>query len=365
MGERENSHPHFIPEKSPEYGDTIDWHRRLHVKRPVVFGENSLREYKKSEAAMNVDRLLGKDSLALKPFESERGRLRLYTDPERLGKYDFVRNRAVFFLESMEQNPDVYQQIMELNEGQPMNVESLTRLLDGDLISSELFAQMLHAHSERMAKEKKDFETECVGAMEDFVHACEKLIEAGDLPLSLNELYMRLNEVDVVLEDPMGTSMGEMGSYSLWSVRTFANLPSSVRKAALFHEFTHAVSGRLVKKAHHYDRAVETRIGINLKTKSPTDLSFTWLNEAITEHIASKLLGNQDVIAYHEEVGVLRELIGVGIPEKMFLAAMFETYDPDRPGKKYPAWHELVKKIQEVKGKAFLRTQEEFFKKED
>lgn len=156
----------------------------------------------------------------------------------------------------------------------------------------------------------------------------------------------------------------------------------------LFHELLHAVSGRTVIKSQVVDdiegygeftdtdiihQRTGTRIGSPRGEGLEMKQRFHWLNEAVTEQLTWRLLGKkipepksvmerlmskkyEGSATYVPERKLFDLLLQKGstpLDEKLFLAAYFEDFDPEKPNP-IPAWKAMTKAVRESYGSNML-----------
>jgi len=120
------------------------------------------------------------------------------------------------------------------------------------------------------------------------------------------------------------------------------------------HEMFHAVSGLAVLGGKEESETIKD---LRLQRSGLlTQGRFRWLNEALTERLAIKILGLGDSNAYGEERDLLQIMIDRGVPEELFTKAYFED---QKPGKGAPSLKRLIKAINEKCGPKFLQETDE------
>jgi hypothetical protein len=144
---------------------------------------------------------------------------------------------------------------------------------------------------------------------------------------------------------------------------------SAVERQNAVHELLHAASGQLyvhnsfdgLKYGVEY---LDKAVGLEKKGRIPkTDFKFKWLNEALTEWMAVKIMTKEGYDpgdlqgGYIGEQLLLQEIIQVGeLSLKPFVEAYFEEPDLNaEPGKRMPKWHALQTQLHEKFGPRFLQ----------
>ncbi len=174
--------------------------------------------------------------------------------------------------------------------------------------------------------------------------------------------------------------MVSAGDWRKW-VSTIAEwMDKDTRKEVLFHELVHAIAGRAMverQETVHFlgdpftSKEVQLqRTGLRYNHKfrkgmqrgaMNTPSRFRWLNEAVTERIAMRILGMQASESYREERDELQKMVDSGVDEQLFIDAYFEDYDPTLPKgvKKVPAFTALIKTVHAKMGRGYLRAVDE------
>lgn len=153
--------------------------------------------------------------------------------------------------------------------------------------------------------------------------------------------------------DELAGAIEEQDSYEKMSLKA---------RHSLIHERFHSLAGHLYITREGEPRSEGKVIGTGL-SKHP---ELTWLDEAITEDLTLRLLGQiKEKEGLNENLGgaygihrqYLDEIVGrSGIPKEVFYEAYFEEPDLDaEPGQRLPKWHALQQALNEKFGPKFLQ----------
>lgn len=140
--------------------------------------------------------------------------------------------------------------------------------------------------------------------------------------------------------------------------------PQNPRELTASHEALHVVSGReqsMIDRTASGDKSeiVESRLGLRFQSEQG-ELTYTWLNEALTEYINIDLYGHPGYQAsYPTERDLFGELRFSGkyeIDRALFIKAYFENHDPENGN---PAWQEVQNELEKSYGFDILAKLEE------
>lgn len=263
------------------------------------------------------------------------------------------------------------------------------------------FAEFLRAHESTMEQKRAEFIPSIEPLINAYFERFGRLVEVGQLPPVLDQVRSKIQKTACVTMDlfsgvdgKTGTSAASYGSETQ-NVNIRLGGDKEFTKRSLTHEVTHAGSGRTAIGIYEKEgkmkrvfkslgrtrgmpperklKSIEhTRIGLDqsgvvndTETERRLEIRrYTWLNEAVTEHVAlllesvpteamdaeqivNLLRSNDKNQTYDEERLLLAMLLTSGkheIPLMTVLEAYFEDYDPTKPpgtrAEKQRAMHE-------------------------
>jgi hypothetical protein len=224
-------------------------------------------------------------------------------------------------------------------------------------IPNDILEIMAVRHVEQFEREEKEFNERLPEIIAKFKEQTKKAIDEGVLPLTMDEVDKRLaamsirlvDRVSNVFEEPLGSHYANARTIVIGS-----GIKPEMQEHAIFHELTHALSGRTIIKQTKRDSEESSvdhqRVGLTFySTKSGEEKKpkiFRWLNEAVTEEIAIQLHGELGLI-YRKERHALQKLYAKGVPRELVYKAYFENYDSNNTDR-VTAWKELTKKLNEL-----------------
>ncbi len=367
-----------------------------HVARQpdVVFADSPFGDHLLNLLAMDpnfVDPYLG--ITAADRAATEKEKLRASLDPAR-------RTSVNAFLAAM------YPEVTNNDSGTDLEpLEKVRSLSDDD------FVAFLRRHSVTTSGLMDAFRVEAESAKASYLRRFVELSERGQLPLDVVEkVTKKLSQTRLVPLDPIApdgrvtTDYDGIYEHRLLSAKVVLIPfdPERQRKTTT-HELTHAVSGLSVEaeKIEHrkwLSRQLgrvglrtltkpkstwiidDRRIGFR-ESKKTSSAKFHWINEAITEHVAQLINGDNTTSAdgdqvfdmllngtnqsYHQE----RELLGTiltaadgAIPLMSFLDAYFEDEDVSASSEegKRPKFTALSQKLDTIFGDRFMDRLDDF-----
>lgn len=249
-------------------------------------------------------------------------------------------------------------------------------------INADLLMDITRVHTAEFERKKELLKEEIPRHLNDFSQKVFEGIDAGWLPLEKEFVVERLKSLQIEVFDPMKTlSQGDHTEGLLRVSAAMVDKNELFLKHVVFHEAMHALSGTSVityKEKDGKQIFAEQKVGLRLLAIGPNfekpmpfkkdsqkktqDIYFTWLNEAVTERLTLKLLGDNIPEEFEEitedyqiERFKLEQLIRAGVSEELILRAYFENYGladaEDRSKRGLPAWRQLSVKLTEVGGK--------------
>jgi hypothetical protein len=222
-------------------------------------------------------------------------------------------------------------------------------------LSNEQYETLLRAHTEviRTAIESRQPEMEAL--QESFLVRLEERVEAGIIPITIEEARNRLALAKPQLIDPWelnhsGSRIGDY-DYASGNLRLDASLPPDVLATTYDHEAFHILAGKTVKSSFNQDEdsdivmSVGPEIAPNITHNERDEVvhrkrRFEWLNEALTEQLSMDLRGGET--GTYSELRRILDLLNTHIPRSYFYAAYFEDF---KPGEGTPAWGELQRQL--------------------
>lgn len=270
--------------------------------------------------------------------------------------------------------PDMFTSA-ELDE-ELYDVELSQALID-EKVSDELIALIIRTYVEHFERCQERFVKELPGLKNRFLKRCSSLIENGTIPLSTEQLQERLEGFTCRVADRIVMTFQEASGHFLPDLSmieldaALLETDTASLEAVFTHEVLHAISGRISLKETFDDEFATEGVNDDVYKTQHIGLlfgteRFRWLNEAITEDVAWKLLKVDEL--FHEErdrlgsykieqdlYHAIRTRGKQEIPEGMFFAAYFERNDEDRPAAKWRnATRDLIKTVNQAYEPGFM-----------
>lgn len=244
------------------------------------------------------------------------------------------------------------------------------------LMPDPVLMDMIRTHREFTQKRVKELWPAVDEMRERVGPFLRSAIESGLLPISIDGLGDRLNNLNIGFVDGMKSKLSYVwGSYSsqFHLIELSTAIPENHRWNTFVHEVLHSLGGMIssVEEDKYGNRVVRSiKCGLGIKSEGG-DTLFSWLDEAVTEQITQDLLngrellgGDFDGVSYQKERKLLKRLIDDGIPKELFIQVYFENYDAARSGHKTPALRKLFRMCNERFGKGYLMTLDRDIRKE-
>ncbi len=281
----------------------------------------------------------------------ERLRIKLQNPDEVSGAFTFFDEAAVIPELSL-----AIDQVMEkFPENNPSKGTFLAAMFMNDTLDNSLFEPIIRNHLRIFQEKEKEFERYLPHTLADFRDSISEEIKNGDLPIDIETLEARMGETRVYLVDSLQATDHVGGDYSPYTgiIRIIDNEDKEKQYKVIFHEMVHVLSGRTLLKKNKLipeNKPLMSGIdiqrqGLTFETQDVGQDKFRWLNEAVTEDIATSL-SKIDTGAYNRERKMLQELIDGGVPRELIYKAYFENYDVNADVA-IPAWKELTMSISE------------------
>ena len=245
----------------------------------------------------------------------------------------------------------------------------------------------------KKAFERVSYVRERVGEMRELlIVQVLDLFERLGVVTNEAEVRVRVETVEILFVDPISETDPETRvTYDVGenTIRLHTDQDEKWLHVQFNHEMFHALSGRTI--AHdvlledeeiqddEYDESQgfhHSRMGMHLMGDVGKSQTFVWLNEAITEYLATIIsFGDQDQDScdpatidlhlrhsfseYHDERELLKLLLTRGkekIDFATMLRAYFENYNPTDPKEtRMVAWRKMVQQIHRAYAPGFLR----------
>ncbi len=360
----------IISEDSETYQEFKEQIRERHQSDHFVFGENILL-YKEKIAALDqeIKREQSEDHLNflnrmranyISMRERELADLKKYLQDKFVSD---IGGYLTFFTE-VSQSSDfmeifsqfaIHLQNTQQKKTDPMVV--VCGLFNHNEIPQEMFERMVEARASARIEKQREFEANLPEWLADFRDAAISAVEDGWFPVSIDLLEQRMAELNVYLADSMDIPEDVGGDYDIRTntIRIFDN-EKSIQRECLFHEIIHSLGGRTIIDLHREGKEVADSLihrrgglsfGIKKSDKEEVD-RFRWLDEAVTQEISMKLLGDPQFKAYKEERRYLQEyLYEKGVSVDTVYRAYFENYNPDDK-EKVPEWKKLMRAVSQA-----------------
>ncbi|MEJ0073208.1 MAG: hypothetical protein WDN27_03980 [Candidatus Saccharibacteria bacterium] len=169
----------------------------------------------------------------------------------------------------------------------------------------------------------------------DFRLAAERAITEGSIPLTTEELELRLRRIDIVFHDRLALDRSKRFLDAKYSpskreIGSYIGVDTDHLEHTVFHELTHQLAGQTAFGS--YDESLQQDVmSAPNKAGLGSEDRLTWLDEAFTEEVAQQLLA----IAYPEapdgptyyskERGAVHDLEELGVSHELFASAYFEA----------------------------------------
>lgn len=367
-----------IAEGSPEH---LEWRAHESPAEPVTFGEFSLKAYKRFEEKEKNGETL--DAVESKwrdeTFADEtKWMLEWYDDKKTHANYDTAVAFAVTKIFSDNQKLADDYKTMTGVEATPDSFVGNLRLKK---IPKQIIAGFFQEWGNFIGELQKGLEGRFPKDKEEFIAKTPELVADGTLApdTDVETVRRRLAPVTARILDPLDENQtNNRRTYANYGSERVGVLPISHDGGAnirhnIFHEFVHAgIAGRKITEERGIVRPEvhEQKSGLLFSHRRgkeiifPTHTQFhSWMNEAKTEKIARRYSGYDKSDAYSREIEVMeRELVAAGIPDMLITEAYQENYLVGAQGVRLPKYQDLLKKIDETKGKGWLLSQNDRFK---
>jgi len=266
----------------------------------------------------------------------------------------FLQNASVAvrtsLIKDVVSDPDLRDQVVSLPTG----------LYDVDKLESELLVRVFKKRIECNEERKNLLAENWEEIMAKVNFLLEEGIKNGSIKRDLEYAFkilelQRMSDYDsfFVERNSEGAHNSALQTIEFDLSTSFEDLPH-----VILHEMIHALSGASILKTTSMDseKAEETKIrnqrvglmytNVDHESGKIKGRKLVWLNEAVTEEIASELC-NDDFIAYPKERRKLKQLYELGIDREIIYNAYFEDYDPDDP-ERVPHWKKFVAELKKV-----------------
>ncbi len=268
-----------------------------------------------------------------------------------------IYKRRLDASETLEEKAKIKKKIQELKRSiEESAVTDFSIMLRERKLPIEILEEVISWHK-TLYEEKNKFwqEKELPKLIRRFKDRVQIMIEKDKLPITMEEIVKRLEGLDISLQDHLiEQTQLELPNQTLGYYRRSSH---SIRVTQLFfdlqeknltHELVHAtIAGRTFTKTLQgkQNKITENRNGLAFYT--PKKKFFRWINEAMTEQIALRLLDTKDSISYTKEREKLEELFETGLDRRAADQAYCENYDPNLPAKdRLKGWRTMVKGIE-------------------
>src|SRR3989344_2011022 len=234
------------------------------------------------------------------------------------------------------------------------NGKAIGCLFLNNMVSDNELEKMMDIHLSINKARQEKFNKRLPGYIEEFKNRILEAMKNDSLPINPDLLESRIQETRVYLSDPLEIQTDINGTYMVdpGVIRVAPNLSEDSERHSVYHEFTHALSGRTIieRKKNAKTDIKHQRLGLRflaLDEKGEyTKKLFIWLNEAVTEDITQDILDINDP-TYEKEREMLANLYKLGLSRETLYRAYFENYNPLSQDK-IPAWKKLVEEISKI-----------------
>ena len=271
------------------------------------------------------------------------------------------------------------------------NSDVIQEILDPKKVEDAVFADLLVNHVEKLKLKRQEFNN----YLPELIRAFHERVVNGELPIDPDIFEERMKNLVVHVKDPLVIKLSNiLGSANVDNDAIWVGLTDEKDVEKVFtHEMVHFISGRSYLGIRYYNRDVPEsaeysnyvytvqRVGTSINNPSRYDLfpdgklpknpryvhnRFNWLNEAITEETALKLIGKESSSSYFLSRHLFNLLKTKGksaISDDLFVRAYFENYDVHKPhGDRIPAWKGLIESINQAYSPGFLARLDNYIK---
>lgn len=223
-------------------------------------------------------------------------------------------------------------------------------------ISDEQYVLMLAQHVNLHKEKAKEFERRVPRLKRRFKKRLKNAQQQGVIPSEIPLDTRRIDRTQVVYSDGLtmhskhGVAAGIFRD-RLEKVRILEKYGEKRTEYFFIHEMLHALSGRtlLTKPYPTFPDVVVQRIGLYILGR------FMWLDEAVTDILAGKLIDRSSPFPPYWKEIYLFELLLAKVPLNLFLNAYFENFDPSvPPHQRIPHWKYLQRTIDDAYSPGFL-----------
>ena len=363
--------PEHISESSPEYKENREEVQSYYPS--VVFGEIELRNIDslRKKLKNTKNRISLKTKLKVSTEEDEKicldiqkkidegfGRLK-----SKLKKalHSSDKNTTPFLSEALD-IPEIAHKVSTNEDLQPRTSEYTEELRLGTLILKDCFnndeiEKIVQRHIALYFEQTEKLNRIVPEIFARFRDSVLESIKQKYLPITQETLESRIGAVRVVLGDPLIMKHRSLATHDsrldLVEVSQRHETIESIEES-IFHELVHALSGKTIIMNNKQDDIMldvkHQRSGLSFKKVGP-DGSYIgqqlkWLNEAVTETIASHLV-KRETFAYRKERLALETLFEKGLSRDVLYKAYFENYEPASKDK-VPAWKEFTQEVNKL-----------------
>lgn len=233
-----------------------------------------------------------------------------------------------------------------------MNGERFLDMFEKGKVPTDVLAAILEQRKQSQEILQKEWEGKFQGWREQFRLALNTAVAEGSIPHS-DDFDKLIDGVEIIVFDPLVVNnLGRYHGAGLVSVSVRSTDQSEIRDT-VFHELVHHIAGGVVqeKKAEKPDDdSIETTY------EKRRVIHGKWLDEGMTELIASELAGAGEFFSYAMEQGMIYQMIDAGIPKKLFIDAYFEN-QLEKPvdGSRLPAFLALNREATKIYGPGWLK----------
>lgn len=244
-----------------------------------------------------------------------------------------------------------------------LSYKSAAQALKEGAVDAELLWEMTRLHVSEFQRKAELLAKKIERYQEEFTNRVLSAIDEGWLPLTKEAVQKRLRVWPKDFLDPI--SVGYLAKEGHGTIRVNIKLLEMGNEAlrhTVFHEGVHALEGKSIITYEDEDGdsvVKEQKRGLGMLAAGPNTAEkkvktyFEWLNEAVTEEVALRLLGGpQEKEGYQMERIALDDLIKRGVQEELFFKAYFENYTIGETNSSeeigLPAWRALAARMNEV-----------------
>lgn len=336
----------YITEDNPEYISEMEEIKEK--KKPKAYGERELENYRELQAMLAQGETHRWGKLIDEEIENVFMITRRYAGRDLDDPYH--QKRYVSFFNQALQDEQIGPQLAHfITTDGKLDIRNAKNFLNDYKYNNDIWAKVLERHIAEFKIRAETILAKAELARNGFLEAARKEIKNGQLPITEELLERRVKETAIYVTDQMVDSRA--GTYKNHVITLVDTADESDIEHAVYHELSHACSGRITAKSKIGDMYLIENVRIGLSTMqrgtdtSPYQRKMDWLNEALTERMALRLLGKpNDNRARVYERAALNTLFQRGLSEEMAYDAYFENYDPKRQ-KGLPAWKKLMEAI--------------------